>query len=187
MSVSYSTLIATTMSLWPRSDISAVRTSRVGGGHIGGVAIIFVMMAVASCSSARKGPEPVVERFVQSINDKDVKVMLTCIDPRQERLFRASFRLVEKFTGGRLPVEDLLELVPGLYQIFRSDLASDFSIQNSQVYRAKMNGADAEVPVLLTTSFRANGIQKDEKLRLHVVLRQFEEGWRIVGILDGSQ
>lgn len=139
-------------------------------------------LGCATCSPAKKGPEPVVERFLRAINGKDLNVMLTCIDPSQERMFRASFRLVEKFTGGRLPVEDLLELVPGLYQILQDKLANDFVISSFQVYRAKINGAEAEVPVILTASTRYGSVRKDEQQRLHFTLHEFEEGWRITKI-----
>jgi hypothetical protein len=141
----------------------------------------LVLLASVACRT-ENGPEPVVERFLRAFNDKDLNVMLTSIDPRQERMFRASFRLVEKFSGGRLPVEDLLELVPGLYQIFQNRLSADFSLRDFQVYRATTNGEQADVPVILTASTRSGGVQKDERQRLHFVLRQFEEGWRIVGL-----
>jgi hypothetical protein len=97
-------------------------------------------------------------------------------------MFRASFRLVEKFTGGKLPVEDLLDLLPGLYQIFQDKLATDFSFRNVQVYRAKANGGNIDVPVILTASTRNGSTQQDQVQRVRFVLHQFEEGWRIVGI-----
>ena len=146
------------------------------------VAAVVVGLGSASCGKQQSRPEPVVERVLQALNDKDVKVILACIDPRQERMFQASFRLVEKFTGGKLPVEDLLELVPGLYQILQDKLATDFSFRNVQVYRAKTNGADTEVPVQLTSSTRTAAAQQDQVQRVVFVLREFEEGWRIVGI-----
>ena len=145
------------------------------------LSLTFVLV-VAGCKADRRGPEPVVERFIRSINDKDLNVLLTCVDPRQERLFRASFRIVERFTGGRLPVTDLLELVPGLYQIFQNNLDSDYHIRDFQVYRANINGEKAEVPVRFTTSVRNAGNVTDEPVRLRFRLERFEEGWRIVGI-----
>jgi hypothetical protein len=146
------------------------------------VAAALLLFGFVACRKEEGGPEPVVECFLQALNAKDVNVVLGCIDPRQERMFRASFRLVEKFTGGKLPVEDLLELVPGLYQILQNKLAADFSFRNVQVYRAKTNGGDTEVPVLLTTSTRTGAAQQDQVQRVRFILREFEEGWRIVGI-----
>ena len=142
----------------------------------------ILTVGFVGCQSTGHAPEPVVERFLRAVNDKDLNTILTCIDPRQERMFRASFRLLEKFTGGKLPVEDLLELVPGLYQILQNKLAADFSFRNVQVYRAKTNGGDTEVPVLLTTSTRTGAAQQDQVQRVRFILREFEEGWRIVGI-----
>ena len=146
------------------------------------VAAALLLFGFVACRKEEGGPEPVVERFLQALNAKDLNVVLGCIDPRQERMFRASFRLVEKFTGGKLPVEDLLELVPGLYQIFQEKLATDFTFRNVQVYRAKTNGGNTDVPVILTASTRTGSTQQDQVQRVHFVLRQFEEGWRIVGI-----
>jgi hypothetical protein len=146
------------------------------------VAAALLLFGSVACRKEESGPEPVVERFLQALNDKDLNVMLGCIDPRQERMFRASFRLVEKFTGGKLPVEDLLDLLPGLYQIFQDKLATDFSFRNVQVYRAKANGGNIDVPVILTASTRNGSTQQDQVQRVRFVLHQFEEGWRIVGI-----
>lgn len=146
------------------------------------VAVAILALTSVACNNTAKGPEPVVERFLRSVNDKDLNVMLSCIDPRQERMFRASFRLVEKITGGNLPVQDLLELVPGLYQIFRNNLDADFSVQDFHVYRAKVDGDEAEVPIILTVFTRSGAITKAEKLRLHFTMHRFDADWRIVGI-----
>ncbi len=141
-----------------------------------------LLVVSSSCKKEESGPEPVVERFLQALNEKDVNTMLTCIDPKQERMFRASFRLAEKLTGGKLPMEDLLELIPGLYQIFQDRIGADFNYRNVQVYRAKANGGDAEVPVMLTASTRKGALQNDQVQRVRFVMRQFDDGWRIVGI-----
>ncbi len=146
-----------------------------------GTACLAMMLLLLQACTGEQGPEPVVERFIQTVNDKDVSNLLSCIDPKQERMFRASFRLVEKFTGGTLPVEDLLEILPGLYQLLREDLGADVILQEVQVYRAKVNGDESEVPVMLTALARSGGEQKNEKLRIRFKLHKFEEGWRIVG------
>lgn len=147
-----------------------------------GSACLWMMLLLTACTGDQ-GPEPVVERFIQTVNDKDVNNLLSCVDPRQERMLRASFRLVENFTGGALPVEDLLELLPGLYQLLRNDLRADVTLQDIQVFRAIVNGDESEVPVMLTASARSARDQTNEQLRLRFKLRRFEEGWRIVGII----
>jgi len=163
------------------ADFDVARRKRPAR-RCGNIILLLAALVSVGCQKAEKRPEPVVERFLHAMNDKDVNVMLTCIDPRQERMFRASFRLVEKFTGGRLPVEDLLELLPGLYQLFRDKVAADVRVGQFQVYRAKLTGQDGEVPVWLTEIRRAADEQKDTECRLLFRVRQFDEGWRIVGI-----
>jgi hypothetical protein len=142
---------------------------------------LLLSFALVSCSRT-PGPEPVVERFLRAFNDKDVNVLLSCVDPRQERLFRASFRIVEKLTGGWFPMEDILELVPGLYQAFQKDLSEDFSLRDIRVYRATISGEEAQVPVILTASARSRGVASASIQRVRFRLCRFEEGWRIVGI-----
>lgn len=143
--------------------------------------LIAVVLAMPACANSAR-PEATVRRFIQAFNDKDLNNLLACVDPQQERMFRASFRLVDRFTGGLLPLEDLLELVPGLYQVFQGRLSSDFRLRDIRVYKAKISGDEAEVTVLLTASMQSGRVQKDERQQLRFILRQFDEGWRIVSV-----
>jgi len=123
-----------------------------------------------------------VRHFLRAFNDKDLNVLLTCVDPKQERMFRASFRLIEKFTRGRLPVEDLLELVPGIYQMLQSHASEDINFRDVHVGKGRISGEDAEVPVSLTVSARSRGLENTQQQDLRFALRRFDEGWRIIGI-----
>ena len=58
-----------------------------------------------SCRHSSR-PERVVERFLQAFNDKDLNILLTCVDPRQEQTYRASFRILEWLSGGRFIKEE---------------------------------------------------------------------------------
>jgi hypothetical protein len=150
--------------------------------RIGTVCLATMLLLLQACSG-EQGPELVVERFIQTVNDRDLNNMLSCVDPKQERMLRVSFRLVERLTGGGLPVEDLLELLPGLYQLLRKDLDGDVILQDVQVYKARISGDESEVPVMLTASVRSTGKRKNEEVRLRFKLHRFEEGWRIVDIV----
>jgi hypothetical protein len=142
--------------------------------------VVHVCLFTA-CQSERR-PESIVERFLQAVNDKDFDAVLACVAPQQERMFHATFRIVEKITGGKLPLDDLLQLLPGLYQIFQDRLPDDFSVRDVRVYRAKLEGGEAEVPVILTAVTRHSGVSGKAKQTVSFHLRQFEEGWRIVGV-----
>jgi hypothetical protein len=96
-------------------------------------------------------------------------------------MFRAGLRIIERLTGGRLPVEDLLELVPGLYQMLQSRVSEDFSFRDVQVGRGRVSGKEAEVPVSLTVLAKSRGLENTQQQDLRFALRRFDEGWRIVG------
>jgi len=140
----------------------------------------FCLVSVG-CTSAPR-PEATVKRFLRAFNDKDLNVLLTCVDPKQERMFRASFRLLEKLTGGRLPMDDLLEMVPGMYQTFQSQVSEDIKFRDVHVGKGRSNGEDADVPVSLTVLARSQGLDKAQQQDLRFTVRRFDEGWRIVGI-----
>ena len=133
------------------------------------------------CRSAPR-PEATVTQFLQAFNDKDLNVLLTCVDPKQERMFRASLRLFERLTGGRLPVEDLLELVPGMYQMLQSQVSEDVNFRDVHVGKGRVRGNDAEVPVSLTVLARSRGLENTQQQDLRFALRRSDDGWRIVGI-----
>lgn len=119
---------------------------------------------------------------MRAVNDKDVNTLLACVDPRQERLFRSTFRLVEKFTGGGVPIEDLLEMVPGLYQRLGQHLQEDLLFDRINVGRSLVSGDEADVPVTWEAVQRS-GSRKARSTQSFVFrLRRFEEGWRITGI-----
>src|SRR5690606_33688612 len=88
-----------------------LRASRVGARAL---LLLVAVQGISACASGPR-PENTVTRFLHAFNDKDMNVMLTCVDPRQERLFRGTFHLIERFTG--FPVEDVLDVVPGLAQL----------------------------------------------------------------------
>jgi hypothetical protein len=97
-------------------------------------------------------------------------------------MFRASLRVIEKLTGGRLPVEDLLELVPGMYQMIQSQVSEDVNFRDVHIGRGRVSGEDAEVPVSVKVWTRSRGSENTQQQELRFALRRFDEGWRIVGI-----
>ena len=145
-------------------------------------AFTLVAVATSACSRTPR-PDDTVTRFLRAANEKDVNGMLGCVDPKQERMFRASFRIVEKVTGGLLPVEDLLEMVPGLLGLFQNQLGEDFSFRDVQVRRGTVKGEGSEVMVVLTLWQRSRGSEKTDRRVLWFALRRFDDvGWRITGI-----
>jgi hypothetical protein len=155
---------------------------RKSPGRLAQPALLIWLMTALACSGGSK-PRRTVERFLQAFNDKDVNALLTCIDPKQERLFRASFRIIEKVTGGRLPLEDIFEAIPVLYQQFQGMLPQDLRFTDISLGDAQVGGDDAQINVTMTLVARAEGSEMIHKQTMVFSLRRFEEeGWRITGV-----
>jgi hypothetical protein len=150
-------------------------------------AVVFASLAVWSCQPA-SGPDRTVRKFVKAMNDKDVNVVLTCVDPKQERMFRAAFRIVEKISGYRFPVEDLLDLLPGLNQLLGEQLQEDFSFSNMKILARSVSGDTARLTAAVTSVIKSQGTRRTQTDSVEFVLRQFEEeGWRIVEIRPATR
>ena len=143
--------------------------------------VMIFCFAVPACAPGPR-PENTVGRFFRSMNDKDVNSLLRCIDPRQERMYRASFRMIERFSRGRIPVEDMLELVPGLYQLFQEQITEDFKFRDLRIGSARLSGGDATVPATVTVVTKTRGSGQAQSQNIIFTLRRFDEGWRIIGI-----
>ena len=143
--------------------------------------LVACSITISGCRSVPR-PEVTVRSFVRAFNEKDFNVLLTCIDPKQERLFRASFRLVEKFTGGRLPVDEVLELIPGMYQMLQSQMPEDLNFEDARFGGSRVHGGEAVVPVSLMVVAKSRGVNETHPQELAFLLHRFDEGWRIVGI-----
>ena len=164
----------------PERDALELLNMRTRLAFCGLLFAAYALMSVG-CTSAPR-PETTVKHFLEAFNDKDLNVLLTCVDPKQERMFRASLRLIERLTGGRLPVEELLELVPGMYQMLQSQVSEDVNFRDVHVGRGRVRGEDAEVPVFLTVLARSRGLDNTQQQDLRFALHRYHEGWRIVGI-----
>jgi hypothetical protein len=145
-----------------------------------GMTLIASALLVWGCTS-RRGPERTVLRFFHAMNDKDVNLLLTCFDPRQERLFRATFRLVEKATG--FPITDVFELLPGLNQAFGGQAPEDFRFSQVRVVSRDIDGTSARLGVTVRATYRTGGRESVRTEHLEFLLEKFDEdGWRIIGV-----
>jgi hypothetical protein len=142
---------------------------------------LVLFCALSSCV-VLPGPQSTVRRFIQAFSQKDVEVMLTCIDPRQERMFRAGFKIIEKLSGGMLPLKDILDLYPGLNQVLQGRLSDDFGFRDVRIVNERIVGQDAEVTAVLTAWTRSRGVESTEAQTMRFALHRFEEGWRITRI-----
>lgn len=143
--------------------------------------LAFAAMALVSCGRAEPGPERTVRRFFRAMNEKDVNRLLSCVDPRQERIFKATFRLIEKATG--FPVDDLFEILPGLHEAFGDRVPEDFRFAQVRVRSREVSGTTARLRVSVKTTYRSGSLISTQTEELEFALEHFEEaGWRIIGV-----
>jgi hypothetical protein len=138
-------------------------------------------LAICALIACGHGPTPerTVRRFFRAMNEKDINQLLTCFDPRQERLFKATFRIVEKSTG--VPLHDLFEMMPGLQQAFGDQGPEDFSYSNIRVLSRKVSDSEALISVSAKATYRSRRQEQSQIEKFDFVLQRFEDaGWRII-------
>jgi hypothetical protein len=144
-------------------------------------AVLFaaVLSLLGGCDSGPP-PERVVQTFLTAANERDVSAMLRCVDPQQERMFRASFQVVEKLT--RIPVENILDMMPGLMQLLPVQQSGGFRFSNVRIVEKRVVEGEATVTVALTVEETVRGVARSSLQTLEFRLRRFDaEGWRIIG------
>jgi hypothetical protein len=140
----------------------------------------MLVLQLIACERSAK-PESIVSMFFEAINDKDVNAMLRCVDPRQERMFRASFRVIEKLTG--FPIENVLDMLPGLAQLIAPGQLDDFRFTNVRVLESRVTDREAHVTVTANYEQTVGGSRRSSPEMLAFYLRRFDkEGWRILGV-----
>jgi hypothetical protein len=136
---------------------------------------LICIAALSNCGPSTR-PEKTVRTFVQAINDRDLNLLLTCIDPRQERMFRGGFRIIERFTN--LPLQDILEMIPGLSQLFITDNFQQLNFSNVRVVRRSVHQDTA----IITVSAQVSSGSAIAENTIDFVMQRFELSWRIMSI-----
>jgi hypothetical protein len=145
-------------------------------------ACLFAALLVgsAACGPSR-APENVVHRFFRAVNDKDINRLLQCVDPRQERMYRATFRIIERATG--VPLHDLLEVVPGLTQIIGDQITEDIHFSEIGVLSREVSRDTATVRVSVNSTYRSGRESRTQRENMEFVLERFDKaGWRITHV-----
>lgn len=145
------------------------------------VLLLLLSAALGACSGRERGPDRTVRRFFRAMNEKDVNQLLSCVDPKQERMLKATFRLIEKATG--FPMDDVFELLPGLHQAFGAQIREDFRFTKIRIRSRDVSGTTAKLVVSVNSLYRS-GTRETKRLEdFEFTLEQFEEaGWRITGV-----
>lgn len=152
-------------------------------GLLLGVLSITLSLILAGCSLlSGPGPDATVERFMDAFNDRDFDVMLTCIEPKEEKMARAVGNLMGKLVG--LDFKDALALMPFIVDMaVAEDKESTDLIFKYEILETQVDGKTAKVRVRVTTWDRKSNKATSEAEEGEINLRKFDpEGWRIIDL-----
>lgn len=122
-------------------------------------------------------PHDVVEKFFQALNEKDINTCMETVDPKYEKLYNVSSKVVGKLFG--ITLRDMADLFPFVVEFAK--IEGDFEdrfFEIMDIVSEDIRGKTATVTVIIDI--------KDEKGRRidgakgYVYLRKFNAGWRIV-------
>lgn len=122
-------------------------------------------------------PNDVVYSLIESINEKDISASMECIDPKYQRLYTTTNKLLDKFIG--FSIDDLSNIFPFLFEMAYADGAvEDVRFQIVKVTNETITGNTAVVEVLMETRDRYG--KRIDGGTSYFYLQKFNVGWRIV-------
>jgi hypothetical protein len=122
------------------------------------------------------GPGKTVLTFVKAFNDKDINVMLTCVDSRIERGVRG----VTNIFGGLIGVnsKDLFEVMPMMAAIVGNQPGNS-QLENVRILSKSVSGDSASVTASMDERTTLSQGEKVSHLKVLFGLKHEESGWRI--------
>jgi hypothetical protein len=122
------------------------------------------------------GPRKTVLTFVKAYNDRDINVLLTCVDSRIERGVRGMSNII----GGLFGVnsKDLFDILPMLAAVVGNQ-GGNPQLENVQILSKSVSGDTAAL--IATMDERRTGAQGEQIAHLKILFRLKHEdtGWRI--------
>jgi carbon monoxide dehydrogenase subunit G len=125
-------------------------------------------------------PIDVVDKLINAINEKDINTAMSCMDPAEEKLYKAGSSILSGFIGVNLT--DVADLLPGLFKYMQSsgDMKADLKLEVTDVVSQEISGDDATVVVRVKAlSTDENGRASDDAGEAKFWLHKFNAGWRI--------
>lgn len=125
-------------------------------------------------------PVNVVEKFITAMNDSDVNEAVTYLDPKYERLYKASSKLISNILG--MPnISDIAEVLPGFMELSGGKENSEIIIE--KVLSQTIEGNSATVNVLLKFKEKDNnGNTKFKTDAGTFILKKINGKWKIENI-----
>jgi len=125
-------------------------------------------------------PVKVVEKFIAAMNDSDVNEAVSYLDPKYERLYKASSKLISKLVGTP-EITDIAEVLPGFMELSGGKENSEITIE--KVLSEKIEGSSATVRVRLKIKEKdTNGNPISETDTGTFILKKISGKWKIEDI-----
>jgi len=130
-------------------------------------------------------PRPVntVKKFINALNNKDMNTLITCMDPKYEKLYNGAGNIFSKFIGG-INVKDVMDMFPAIYDLSKQGgNSADIHVEIKSVVSQQINGDNAVIVVnIYGKNTDESGIINEGPGQAAFYLTKFSEGWRIVDI-----
>jgi hypothetical protein len=124
-------------------------------------------------------PEGTIFKFVKAYNEKDINVMLSCLDSRIERGVKG----VGNILGGLIGVNttDIFEVFPMLSGILGNQPGNS-QLENVDVMQKSISGSSASVVVRMNERMTLTNGNQVSALQLRFALKREGIDWRIIDI-----
>lgn len=125
-------------------------------------------------------PVNIVKKFVSALNDKDINKIVTCIDPKQEKVYKATSSILKTFI--KVDLQDIADLVPAFYDYSKAyGNYADLHIEILDIVSSSTSGSKSTVVLnVKITSIDQDNRKTTETGESIFYLKKFDEGWRIV-------
>lgn len=147
---------------------------------IGIAACIVVLIGFLVKTFASDKPIEVVEKFITAVNDKDINKAVTYLDPKYEKLYKASSKVLSKVLGAP-ELSDIADILPGFSQLAGSKDTSQITIE--KVISQDVQKNTATIKVLLNFKEKDDfGTFRNDRSNGTFTLKKINGKWKIVNM-----
>jgi hypothetical protein len=160
------------------------KKSHAKGIAIGASAAVVLIVAAVILFTVILVPKPVdvANKFIDSINNKDIKGAVSCMDPKYELIYNGANALLSNISG--VNMSDFADLLPALGGMNIDGNTFDYKINIKDVLSEDVNGDNATVKVALSLEVNNGGDIQKQDAEATIMMRKFSgKGWRIVNVL----
>lgn len=124
-------------------------------------------------------PHEVVERFVESYNQKDINGCISCLDPMVEKAYGATSRIASVFIG--VEFTDVFDLMPALIPAMQAHTGDPSDVRLSGRHLSTTVKGDRAIAIfeMTTIAIDNTGTATSTTEILHFPLKEYDGEWRI--------